>query len=265
MKTIGFIGAGNMAFAMIGSAAEKLSGVTVTYTDINQARLEAVKEATGISYVEDNMTCVEQSDVIVLAVKPQYYETVLNEIKEADLSNKIIVSIAPGITIDWIKAHLGASTKVVRSMPNTPALVKEGMSGVSYSSDVFAEEDKQLIQEFFVSFGRVVVMTEKQLDMVVPVSGSSPAYVYMFIEAMADAAVLTGLPRDVAYELAAQAVYGSAKMVLESGLHPGMLKDQVCSPGGTTIEAVRVLEEKGFRSAVIEAMTACYEKTLKFK
>lgn len=146
--------------------------------------------------------------------------------------------------------------KIVRTMPNTPALVGEGITGVC-KNELVTEEELSYICKIFSGFGKAEVLSEKLMDVVVSVSGSSPAYVFLFIEAMADAAVADGMPRAQAYKFAAQAVYGSAKMVLETGKHPGELKDMVCSPGGTTIEAVRVLEEKGFRSSVIEAMKAC--------
>ena len=146
-------------------------------------------------------------------------------------------------------------------MPNTPALIGEGMSAVSFSKDLFSEEEKEEIIRFFSSFGVMEEIEEKLMNAVVPISGSSPAYVYMMIEAMADAGVLAGLSRKMAYTLAAQSVLGSAKMVLETGIHHGELKDAVCSPGGTTIEAVAILEKAGFRSSIIEAMNACFEKT----
>ena len=142
-------------------------------------------------------------------------------------------------------------------MPNTPALVGEGMTGVCYDKALFSDKEKQMIETLFTSFGRMTVVEEKLMDVVVCASGSSPAYVFMFIEAMADAAVAEGMPRAQAYQFAAQSVLGSAKMVLETGKHPGELKDMVCSPAGTTIEAVRVLEKFGLRSAVIEAEKVC--------
>jgi len=265
MKKIGFIGAGNMAYAMLSGAANGLDQVSLVYTDISTHRLEFVKESIGIDYVTTNVACAEQSDFIVLSIKPQYYDTVIKDIATLDLKDKILIAIAPGISIDWITKTLGQKVRIVRAMPNTPALVGEGMTGVCYEANDYSEEEINIIIGLFNSFGKMVKLTENQLDMIVPVSGSSPAYVYMLIEAMADAGVLFGLPRDSAYTLAAQSVYGAAKMVLETGQHPGVLKDAVCSPGGTTIEAVRTLEEKGFRSAIIEAMQACYDKTLKFK
>lgn len=261
MKKIGFIGAGNMGLAMI-KGAKTLFGDQISYTDAYVPRLEEVKALTGLPYVTDNQACVEQSDVIVLAVKPQFYNEVLTNIQAN--ASQIFISIAPGITIQSVKDKLGSNIRVVRAMPNTPAAIGEGMSGICFSEDAFSAEERQLVIDFFNSFGKTVVVRENQMDMIVPVSGSAPAYVFIMIEAMADAAVLTGLPRKEAYELAAQTVMGAAKMVLESGKHPGQLKDEVCSPGGTTIEAVRVLEARGFRSAIIEAMDACYMKAKSF-
>lgn len=264
MKKIGFIGVGNMGLPMLKGAIKAFGNQRVLYTDANEDRVKYVQNIVGIPYLNTSLACIEQTDIIILAIKPQYLNDFLLSIKSMNLKNKIFVSIAPGVKIDSIKAVLGEQVRVVRAMPNTPAMVSAGMSAICFSDDLFTDEDKDFVFQFFNSFGETVSLTEKQMDMVVPVSGSSPAYVYMFIEAMADAAVLFGLPRDVAYKLAAQSVYGSAKMVIETGEHPGALKDAVCSPGGTTIEAVSKLEELGFRSAVIEAMKVCYDKTVSF-
>lgn len=263
MKKIGFIGTGNMGLAMIKGAMKIFAPESLTYTDANEERLKYVKSILNIPYSQSNKECVLNSDLIVLAVKPQYLQGVLQEIKGYVTSEKIFVSIAPGITIDAIKKELG-DLKIIRVMPNTPAMISEGMSAICFSQDIYTEEERDLAISFIRSFSETIELSEKQMDAVVPISGSSPAYVYMMIEAMADAGVLFGIPRDVSYKLAAQSVYGSAKMVLETGEHPGVLKDAVCSPGGTTIEAVRKLEECGFRSAIIEAMKVCYDKTIFF-
>ena len=173
----------------------------------------------------------------------------------------MVVSIAAGKTIAFIENGLGSSeVKIVRCMPNTPALVGEGCTGVCANKNVEKEELEQVLA-LIRSFGVAEAVPESLMDVVVGVSGSSPAYVFMFIEAMADQAVAAGMPRKQAYQFAAQAVLGSAKMVLETGMHPGELKDMVCSPGGTTIQAVKVLEEKGMRAAVMDAMEACIEKS----
>ena len=206
----------------------------------------------------DNCKTVSFSKVLFLAVKPQFYESVIDEIKDVVSREQLIVSIAPGKTLDWLAERFGKEVKIVRAMPNTPAMVKEGMMGLCPNAAV-TEEELVLVQEICSAFSRTEVVPENLMDVVTAVSGSSPAYVFLFIEAMADAAVAGGMSRQQAYTFAAQAVLGSAKMVLETGKHPGELKDMVCSPAGTTIQAVRVLEEKGMRSAVFEAMMKCLD------
>jgi len=260
---IGFIGMGNMGFAMLKGVSHTFDKSKIVYTDVNRERLEQVKVETGISFVSTNSQLVEMVDLIVLAIKPQYMDKVLDEIAQVVTPNQILLSIAPGITMAHIQEYVGKDQRIVRSMPNTPALVLEGMTAYTFSDAKFNEEEKIFIERFFSSFGKSMLLSENQLDMVVPVSGSSPAYMFMMVEAMADAGVLFGLGRDTAYTLAAQSMLGSAKLLLETKEHPGILKDRVSSPGGTTIEAIKVLEEKGFRSSVIEAMIACYNKTKK--
>lgn len=173
-----------------------------------------------------------------------------------------MVSIAAGVTLDSLSSVLGYDRKIVRAMPNTPSLVSEGMTSVTPNVLVEQAEIDEVVA-IFESFGKAAVVDEYLIHSVVGVSGSAPAYVFMFIEAMADAAVLGGMPRAQAYQFAAQAVKGAAQMVLTTGKHPAELKDMVCSPGGTTIEAVKVLEEKGMRSAVMEAMLQCMAKSEK--
>ena len=214
----------------------------------------------GITIASNNIEVAEKCDIVFLAVKPNLYEMVMKEIKDSKTIDKIFVSIAPGKTMEFLESHLGADAKILRTMPNTPSMVSEGMTAICPNSNIDSEE-LELLVKLIESFGAVEIIEEKLFDAVVAVSGSSPAYVFMFIEAMADAAVIQGMPRAQAYRFAAQAVLGSAKMVLESKSHPGELKDMVCSPGGTTIEAVAVLEERGMRSAVIEAMRKCGQKS----
>lgn len=259
---IGIIGTGNMGYAMLKEAA-KAFGDSLIYTDINTDRLDGIQKEIGLPYVDSNDALVEAADIVVVAIKPQYLSKVLMPLTFD--KKQIVISIAPGITIEQLTAYIQGAPRIVRAMPNTPAMVGAGMSAIAYDGHEYTDEEKQTVKGFFESFGECVECDEHMLDVVVPVSGSSPAYVYMFIEAMADGGVLNGMPRDMAYKMAAQTVMGAAKMVLETGEHPGKLKDAVCSPGGTTIEAVRVLEEKGFRSAVVEAMDACYNKTKGFK
>ncbi|MCR4715594.1 MAG: pyrroline-5-carboxylate reductase [Lachnospiraceae bacterium] len=270
---IGFIGCGNMGKAiMAGILAKGLASKDeIIASDVSEAARNACNEQYGVNITDDNRTVVKESDIVFLAVKPTYYEDVITDIRKTVsevLSQReglspglMFISIAPGKTISWLDKNIGDERiKIVRTMPNTPALVGEGITGVAFGKNL-DHEDKELALKLLNSFGKAEVVKENLMDVVTSVSGSSPAYVFMFIEAMADAAVADGMPRAQAYTFAAQAVLGSAKMVLETGKHPGELKDMVCSPGGTTIEAVRVLEAKGMRSAVFEAMKACTKKS----
>lgn len=259
---IGFIGLGNMATAMIAGVIQKEIFKAEDIIGSNRsegARIRA-KEKFHIVTTETNIEVAEKAEIIVLSIKPQFYQTVIEEIKDSVSQGKIVISIAPGKTLQWLGDLFGKQMKLVRCMPNTPALIGEGCTGVCYNNQI-TEAEMERVLTILSGFGKASVVEEHMMDAVVGVSGSSPAYVFMFIEAMADAAVAEGLPRKQAYEFAAQSVLGSAKMVLETGKHPAELKDMVCSPGGTTIQAVRVLEEKGLRSAVIEAMEACIEKS----
>lgn len=265
MAKIGFIGMGNMGYAILKGLLKLYRPEDILFTDVNKERMAFVKEQTGVDFVETNAECANQSDIVVLAVKPQYYGGVLKNIKYAVKPEQIVISIAPGITIENIRKALGDDKRIVRAMPNTPALLGEGMTGVTYERELFSAEEEEKLREFFGSFGRMEYVEERLMSAVVCASGSSPAYVYMFIEALADSAVRYGLPRDKAYSFAAQAVKGAAAMVLETGKHPGQLKDEVCSPAGTTIEGVAALEEYGFRNAVLKANEACYKKSESMK
>ena len=258
---IGFIGCGNMATAIIKGIIRKqiIDAENIIASAKTKATLDRVQKELGVKVSTDNMEVTENSDILVLAVKPQYYPEVIAQIKDVVRKEQIVISIAPGKTLDWLQEQFGGDVRLVRTMPNTPALVGEGMTGVCRNQYV-TDEDYATVLQILGSFGEVETIPENLMDVCVSVSGSSPAYIYILIEAMADGAVADGMPRAQAYKFAAQSVLGSAKMVLETGKHPGELKDQVCSPGGTTIEAVRVLEEKGFRSSVIEAMKACVRK-----
>jgi pyrroline-5-carboxylate reductase len=260
---IGFIGLGNMATAMIGGMLEKKTAAAEDI--IGSARTastrDRIKEKFHIRTVETNVQAAREADILFLAVKPIFMSEVIEEIKESVKKDALIVSIAAGRDLKFLKEAFGRpELKIVRCMPNTPALVSEGCTGVCAGEEVSQEELDKVVK-LMESFGRASIVPERLMDVVVGVSGSSPAYVFLFIEAMADGAVAAGMPRKQAYEFAAQAVLGSAKMVLETGMHPGELKDMVCSPGGTTIQAVKVLEEKGMRGAVMDAMEACIEKS----
>ena len=261
-KIIGFIGAGNMGQTILGGIVKAglVASENIIMSDLYEPSLEKAKGNYNIEITTDNKLVAKKSDILILAVKPNLYPIVINEIKDLVKDDVIIVTIAAGKSIESTEKSFGRELKVIRTMPNTPALVGEGMTAVC-PNKLITDNDINEVSKLLNSFSKVEVVSESLIDAVTSVSGSSPAYVYMFIEAMADAAVLQGMPRDKAYKFAAQTVLGSAKMVLETGMHPGALKDMVCSPGGTTIEAVAELEAKGFRSAVISAMNKCYKKS----
>ncbi len=260
---IGFIGLGNMASAMIGGMLKEQ--VIIAGDIIGKARTKTtedkIKDKFNIEIGACNAQVAGEADILFLAVKPVFFPEIIAEIKDAVRPGTVIVSIAAGRTLSYLKEAFGrADCSFIRCMPNTPALVLAGCTGVCADEGV-TEGELNIVLRLLSAFGRASVVPERLMDVVVGVSGSAPAYVFLFIEAMADEAVAEGMPRKQAYEFAAQAVLGSAKMVLETGLHPGELKDMVCSPGGTTIQAVKVLEEMGMRAAVMDAMEACIEKS----
>ncbi len=271
---IGFIGLGNMAKAIIGGILKDkiIPAKDIIGSDKSADMRKGAAKEFGITVYDTNKEVVANSDYLFFAVKPQFLPDVMDEIRGTVKKNTVIISIVAGKTIEFIEqgvagtkstsnaAKDNSGLKIIRTMPNTPALVGEGCTGVCPNDNVTDKELKKAL-EILSSFGKAYVVPERLMDTVGAVSGSSPAYVFMFIEAMADGAVAGGMPRSQAYEFAAQAVLGSAKLVLESGKHPGELKDMVCSPGGTTIEGVKVLEECGFRGAIIDCMEAVIEKT----
>ena len=259
---IGFIGLGNMAKAMIGgilrqqiAKPEEIIGSSAT-----QATREQVADTFGIRTENSNVEVARQAQILILAVKPVVLPPVLEEIREYIGEDTLIISVAAGKKISWFEERLNSPARIVRFMPNTPALVGEGCTAVCRNQHVSEEELEEALR-LASSFGMAEVVSEQMLDVAGAVSGASPAYVFMFIEALADAAVKAGMPRKQAYRFSAQAVMGSAKLLLETGRHPGELKDMVCSPGGTTIEGVQVLEQEGMRAAVMDAIEACMEKT----
>ena len=266
-KKIGFIGLGSMASTMIGGMLRKklVEPENILGNAKTEKTRQKAKDAWGITILNDNAGVAEQADIVVLAVKPQFFDEVIGELKGlgADAwQKKLLISLAPGKTMEWFEKSFGFPVPMIRCMPNTPALVGEGCTGMCVS-DRISEEAAEEVKQITDSFGRTVMVPERLMDVVSAVSGSSPAFVFLFIEALADGAVAEGMPRSQACELAAQAVLGSARMVLETGMHPGQLKDMVCSPGGTTIQGVRTLEEKGFRAAAMDAVLACVEKSRK--
>ena len=257
---LGFIGTGNMAGAIMGGVIKSnvFKPEEIIGADLFAPGREKVKELYGINVTDSNIEVIEKSEVVIFSVKPQFYADVIQEVKDLVRPEQLIITIAPGKTLAWLAEQFGKDVKIVRTMPNTPAMVGEGMTAVC-PNEHLTEDEIAYVKSLLESFSRAEIVPERLMDVVTAVSGSSPAYVFMLIEAMADAAVSGGMPRKQAYQFAAQAVLGSAKMVLDTGKHPGELKDMVCSPAGTTIEAVRTLEELGFRSSIIEAMKVCEE------
>lgn len=291
---IGFIGLGNMATAIIGgllredangggplredangcgaeaceaSGGEQSILAALTASDIiGSAKTEKTRQAKaaefGIATTADNREVAQEADVLVLAVKPVFFPEVIDEIRDTVREDTLVISIAAGLTLERIAELFGrdvAAMRLIRCMPNTPALVNAGCTAVVPGPGA-TEADEALCLQLMESFGHAIVIPERLMDAASAVAGSSPAFVFMFIESLADGAVAAGMPRAQAYEFAAAAVAGSAQLVLETGRHPGDLKDMVCSPGGTTIEGVRALEEGAFRASTMNAIAACVQK-----
>ncbi|MBR6282666.1 MAG: pyrroline-5-carboxylate reductase [Lachnospiraceae bacterium] len=263
---VGFIGCGNMGSAMIGGILK--NGLAGKNEIIASCKSEGTKERItkelGITVTLDSAEVAQKADVIFLAIKPYQFDDVLPQINGIVMEDQIVISVAAGKTLSMIETALmsidvAGKLKVVRAMPNTPALVGEAMTAITPNANL-NEEDIAKVKALFESFGQVEVVPESMMNAVIGVSGSSPAFIYMLIEAMADAAVVEGMPRAQAYKFTAQSVLGSAKMVLETGMHPGALKDAVCSPGGTTIAGVEALEQCGFRGTVMEGIRATVAK-----
>jgi pyrroline-5-carboxylate reductase len=256
--TIGFIGAGNMAAAIIGGVIKAgiFTGNDILISDTDANRREQFTEKYNSQIAASNTELAKQADIIFLSIKPQIYGTVISEIKSHVKQDALVIILAAGLGIKNVAEIFGRDLKFVKTMPNTPALVNCGMTAICASENV-TSQDMEKILEIFNSIGKTEILPENQFDIFTALAGSSPAYLYMFIDAMADAGVKHGLSRKQAIEISAQAVLGAAKMVLETGEHPAVLKDAVCSPAGTTIQAVCELEKQGFRQAVISAIGAC--------
>lgn len=261
-KKIGFIGCGNMGSSMVGGLLKSgfIKPEQIIVSNKTEIPLKRLSDEFNVITTLNNKDVIKKSDIIFLAVKPNIYKSIIEEIKSELTNDKLIITIAAGITIENMEQWLRDDLKIIRTMPNTPALVGEAMTAICPNKNVSEDELKYCIK-IFKSFGECEVLEEKYFDGFIAVAGSSPAYVFMFIESMADGAVKLGIPREKAYKMAAQSVLGSAKMILETGKHPGELKDMVCSPAGTTIEAVIELEKLGFRNSVIQAMDKCAEKS----
>lgn len=255
---LGFIGCGNMASAMIAGIIENkicVKDEIICSTKTVESG-QRVSKRFGVVTTLDNKEVAGRAEIIFLAVKPFFYEEVIEEIKEVVTKDKIIVTVAPGKTLAWLEEQFGEGIKCIRTMPNTPAQVLEGVTSVTPNTHVSELEVKEICR-ILGGFGKAIILEERLIDSVIVASGSSPAFVYMFIEALADAAVAEGMPREMAYQFVSQSVLGSAKMVLETGKHPGELKDMVCSPLGATIAGVAELEKSAFRGTVIAAAKAC--------
>ncbi|KAG1671359.1 hypothetical protein FOA52_002969 [Chlamydomonas sp. UWO 241] len=257
-KRIGFIGAGQMAEALARGLMNRgmITGSQVCCSDPNSARKDLFKSFGATPY-ESNVDVAKNSDVIFIAVKPNYVAVVLEEIRKGGaLTDKhTVVSIAAGVTLSTMLQAAGPTARIVRVMPNTPCLVGEVAAAMCLGGKA-DESDEKVVRTMFEAVGKIYTVAENLLSAVTGVSGSGPAYIFMVIEAMADGGVKAGLPRDISQALAAQTVLGSAKMVLETGKHPGALKDMVTSPGGTTIAGVHELEKAGIRAAFMNCVVA---------
>ncbi|HTN54492.1 MAG TPA: pyrroline-5-carboxylate reductase [Anaeromyxobacter sp.] len=261
-KRIAFLGSGNMAEALVkgllrsGTAAAE----EITCAEPRPERRDELAKRYGVAVSGDNRATAEEADIVVLSVKPQTMDVLLEEIAPAIDHRKLVISIAAGIPISAIARKLGAGVRIVRTMPNTPALVGAGATALARGAHA-TDADLEQARALFLAVGVAVTVEEHHLDAVTGLSGSGPAYVYLAIEALADGGVKVGLARPVAMALAAQTVLGAAKLVLESGEHPGRLKDQVTSPGGTAIAGVHALETGGLRAALIAAVEAATRRS----
>jgi len=262
-RRMGLIGTGRMGSALVRGllAAKILSADRIMANDIDQVALASLSRETGVRTTTDNALLTKSSDIILMAVKPDRIRPVLEEIKSALTDDHLLVSIAAGVPIRQIEEYSGGKTRIIRVMPNTPALIGQGAAAFSPGRRA-TPEDVECVRAILEAVGTAVELPEKHLDAVTGLSGSGPAFVFMVIEALADGGVKMGLPRSVAMQLAAQTVAGAAKMVLETKKHPGELKDQVASPGGTTIAGISQLERGGLRAALIEAVEAATKRSM---
>ncbi|MBF0509763.1 MAG: pyrroline-5-carboxylate reductase [Deltaproteobacteria bacterium] len=256
-RKIGFIGAGNMGGALIKGlvTSRKVTPDQITAADASESRLKSLSQEFGIVTTTDNLALAQTSEVIVLAVKPGVVKPVLLDIRAEIPKGKLVISVAAGITIDFISSFLDMGVRIIRAMPNTPALIQAGAVGLSIGPKV-PPEDVDLAKMLFGSIGLTVVVGESMMDAVTGLSGSGPGYVFLIIEALTDAGVKMGLNRADAQVLACQTLYGSAKLMLETGEHPAKLKDMVTSPGGTTMAGLHELEKSGIRGTIISAVEA---------
>ncbi len=261
-RKIGFIGGGNMAGALVRGllSSNVVEPSSIRVSDVNEVRREELRTKFGIEVTEDNAAVAEWADVIVLAVKPQIVDRVLAPIALGLRDGDVVISIAAGVPIEAIETRLGEGARVIRTMPNTAAIALAGATAIAPGTHA-TKADIEVAKALFSAVGRCVVLDESLLDAVTGLSGSGPAYIMVIIEALADGGVKVGLGRDVALLLAAQTVYGAAKLQLETGEHPGRLKDMVTSPGGTAIAGLHTLEAGGLRRTLIDAVEAASNRS----
>jgi pyrroline-5-carboxylate reductase len=261
-RTVGFLGAGNMGEALIKGllAANLVPAEAIHATDVRLERLKELNRQYGIQISSDNAELIRHADIVILAVKPQIMDAVLTEIAPAVTRRKLLISIAAGVSTAKIRALLHKDARLIRVMPNTPALVLEGVTAVAKAEGLEAD-DLETAGEIFSAVGRVVVLGEELMDAVTGLSGSGPAYIAVVIESLADGGVRMGLDRITAMTLATQTVLGAATLLRETGLHPGAVKDMVCSPGGTSIAGIAALEEGGIRTTFIKAVERATQRS----
>ncbi|MCC6644167.1 MAG: pyrroline-5-carboxylate reductase [Polyangiaceae bacterium] len=256
-RTVGFLGAGNMAGALIEGSlrAGAIAKEALWASDVRDARLAELARAHGVRTTRDNVELLAACDVVVLAVKPQVVDRVLPVLEAKLRDDAVLVSVAAGVPVSALEARLRAGARVVRTMPNTASIAGAGATAIARGTHA-TDADMQVARALFEATGRVVTLDESLLDAVTGLSGSGPAYVMLIIEALADGGVKVGLHRDTALLLAAQTVFGSAKLLLDTGMHPGALKDMVTSPGGTAIAGLHTLEAGGLRRTLMDAVEA---------
>ena len=261
-KKVGFVGAGNMGEALIRGLVESnvVPADKILIADVRADRVRQLADQYGLHAAAGNASLVKDVDVVILAVKPQIMAAVLREAKPAFTSHPLLISLAAGVSTATITSVVGAYPRLIRVMPNTPALVLQGVTAIARTPGL-AQDDLETAQEIFAAVGRVVVLDEEQMDAVTGLSGSGPAYVALVIEALADGGVKMGLDRATAMTLATQTVLGAAKLLAETGMHPGALKDMVSSPGGTTIAGIAALEEGGLRTTFIRAVERATQRS----
>jgi pyrroline-5-carboxylate reductase len=261
-KTIAFLGAGNMAEALMKGLlrAHVAAPSEILCSDRRAERGPELTHKYGVRFTTDNLAAAREADIVVLSVKPQAMNKLLQEIKPALDQTKLVISIAAGVPIEAIERQVGHGVRIIRTMPNTPALVGAGATALAPGEHA-TEADLAQARALFEAVGMAVVVEEPLLDAVTGLSGSGPAYIFLIIEALADGGVKAGLARDQAQELAAQTVLGSAKLLIETGEHPGRLKDQVTSPGGTAIAGLHTLEAGGLRTTLMDAVEAATNRS----